>query len=212
MADSGVSSRCKCWRISHARLLKIVKMSSILRCWFSTKDLKLVASVTWSVRSETEAAVPVPLKYIWVNDRGVLSLRFGLSSSRKSFRRFLWCLCLWCRLREGDRSLLLRRPSSWDWCPSLGISFGRLKSQISKKIEQALANWSAFKRKLTLSRPVLLRTRFQGRRGNLGTKLSLLLPTKGRFRADLHDTILSHATASRQAYDMTYDCRSVLKH
>ena len=31
-------------------------------------------------------------------------------------------------------------------------------------------------------------------------------------RADLHDTILSHATSSRQAYDMTYDCRSVLKH
>ena len=34
---------------------------------------------------------------------------------------------------------------------------------------------------------------------------------KGRFRADLHDTILSHATGSRQAYDMTYDCRSLLK-
>ena len=33
-----------------------------------------------------------------------------------------------------------------------------------------------------------------------------------RLRADLHDTILSHATSSRQAYDMTYDCRSVLKH
>ena len=32
------------------------------------------------------------------------------------------------------------------------------------------------------------------------------------LRADLHDTILSHATSSRQAYDMTYDCRSVLKH
>ena len=32
------------------------------------------------------------------------------------------------------------------------------------------------------------------------------------IRADLHDTILSHATSSRQAYDMTYDCRSVLKH
>ena len=31
-------------------------------------------------------------------------------------------------------------------------------------------------------------------------------------RADLHDTILSHATSSRQAYDMTYDCGSVLKH
>ena len=31
-------------------------------------------------------------------------------------------------------------------------------------------------------------------------------------RADLHDTILSHATSLRQAYDMTYDCRSVLKH
>ena len=34
---------------------------------------------------------------------------------------------------------------------------------------------------------------------------------KGRFRADKHDTILSHATGSRQAYDMIYDCRSVLK-
>ena len=34
----------------------------------------------------------------------------------------------------------------------------------------------------------------------------------GVVRADLHDTILSHATSSRQAYDMTYDCRSVLKH
>ena len=32
------------------------------------------------------------------------------------------------------------------------------------------------------------------------------------LRADLHDTILSHAASSRQAYDMTYDCRSVLKH
>ena len=32
------------------------------------------------------------------------------------------------------------------------------------------------------------------------------------LRTDLHDTILSHATSSRQAYDMTYDCRSVLKH
>ena len=32
------------------------------------------------------------------------------------------------------------------------------------------------------------------------------------IRADLHDTILSHATSSRQAYDMTYDCRSVVKH
>ena len=32
------------------------------------------------------------------------------------------------------------------------------------------------------------------------------------LRADLHDTILSHATSSRQAYDITYDCRSVLKH
>ena len=32
------------------------------------------------------------------------------------------------------------------------------------------------------------------------------------LRADLHDTILSHATSSRQAYDMTYDCPSVLKH
>ena len=32
------------------------------------------------------------------------------------------------------------------------------------------------------------------------------------IRADLHNTILSHATSSRQAYDMTYDCRSVLKH
>ena len=31
------------------------------------------------------------------------------------------------------------------------------------------------------------------------------------LRADLHDTILSHATSSRQAYGMTYDCRSVLK-
>ena len=30
--------------------------------------------------------------------------------------------------------------------------------------------------------------------------------------ADLQDTIFSHATNSRQAYDMTYDCRSVLKH
>ena len=35
---------------------------------------------------------------------------------------------------------------------------------------------------------------------------------KTSVRADLHDTILSHATSSRQAYDMTYDCRSVLKH
>ena len=34
----------------------------------------------------------------------------------------------------------------------------------------------------------------------------------GILRADLHDTILSHGTSSRQAYDMTYDCRSVLKH
>ena len=32
------------------------------------------------------------------------------------------------------------------------------------------------------------------------------------LRADLHDTILSHATGSRQAYERTYDCRSVLKH
>ena len=32
------------------------------------------------------------------------------------------------------------------------------------------------------------------------------------IKAELHDTILSHATSSRQAYDMIYDCRSVLKH
>ena len=38
--------------------------------------------------------------------------------------------------------------------------------------------------------------------------LLVLIP----LRADLHDTILSHATSSRLAYDMTYDCRSVLKH
>ena len=38
-------------------------------------------------------------------------------------------------------------------------------------------------------------------------------PCKMRaVRADLHDTMLSHATSSRQAYDMTYDCRSILKH
>ena len=37
-------------------------------------------------------------------------------------------------------------------------------------------------------------------------------PFRASLRADLHDTILSHATSSRQAYDMTYDCRSVLKH
>ena len=43
--------------------------------------------------------------------------------------------------------------------------------------------------------------------------VSLSHATKAyRVRADLHDTILSHATSSRQAYDMTYDCRSVLKH
>ena len=33
----------------------------------------------------------------------------------------------------------------------------------------------------------------------------------GYVRADLHDTILSHVTSSRQAYEMTYDCRSILK-
>ena len=33
------------------------------------------------------------------------------------------------------------------------------------------------------------------------------------FRADLHDATLAHATSLRQAYDdVTYDCRSVLKH
>ena len=37
-------------------------------------------------------------------------------------------------------------------------------------------------------------------------------PKVNIFRADLHDMILSHATSSRQAYDMTYDCRSILKH
>ena len=37
-------------------------------------------------------------------------------------------------------------------------------------------------------------------------------PLRATVWADLHDTILWHATSSRQAYDMTYDCRSVLKH
>ena len=32
------------------------------------------------------------------------------------------------------------------------------------------------------------------------------------LRADLHGAILAYATRLRQAYDMTYDCRSVLKH
>ena len=43
-------------------------------------------------------------------------------------------------------------------------------------------------------------------------KSSWFLLQLGCIRADLHDTILSHARSSRQAYDMTYDCRSVLKH
>ena len=42
----------------------------------------------------------------------------------------------------------------------------------------------------------------------------VLITMLGRvlLRADLHDTILSNATSSRQAYHMIYDCRSVLKH
>ena len=47
-----------------------------------------------------------------------------------------------------------------------------------------------------------------------GKKTRLCLSSRVRvlLRADLHSAILAHATNLRQAYDMTYDCRSVLKH
>ena len=41
----------------------------------------------------------------------------------------------------------------------------------------------------------------------------MLDPFGRALRADLHAVrFLSHATSSRQAYDITYNCRSVLKH
>ena len=46
----------------------------------------------------------------------------------------------------------------------------------------------------------------------LTTVIQLHPPPVGFIRVDLQGTILSHATNLRQAYNMTYNCRSVLKH
>ena len=56
------------------------------------------------------------------------------------------------------------------------------------------------------------RKKVLGKRTPEKTFLGNFLAVAISFRADLHDTILSHATSSRQTYEMTYDCRSVLKH
>ena len=43
-------------------------------------------------------------------------------------------------------------------------------------------------------------------------KKKLKIRNYEKIICDLHGAILAHATSLRQAYDMTYDCRSVLKH